>query len=100
MGTFTLEAKRKLLRAGGALGRFDPEPSNCVFFTGTLPGGTEDAFRTIAERSAQIVQRAKVWIYNRYKECSYSFYCWELQKRGALHLHYVAYCPCPVIRKK
>lgn len=99
-GVFTLDARRKLLRAGGALGRFDSEPSHCLFFTGTLPGSTEEAYRAIAVYSSEIVHRVKKWIGKRYDEFQYSFYCWELQKRGALHLHYLLYCPCKSSRER
>lgn len=99
MGNFTLDARRKLLRAGGALSRFDPLPGNCIFLTGTLPGGTPAACRTMAKYSAEIVNRLKSWVTKRYSSQQFSFYCWELQKRGALHLHYLLYCPVPEIRK-
>lgn len=100
MGNFTLDARRKLLRAGGALARFDPVPSHCLFLTGTLPGSTPASYRTIARYSAEIVNRVKSWIHKKYNEHAYSFYCWELQKRGALHLHYLLYCPVQEVREK
>lgn len=100
VGNFTLDARRKLLRAGGALGRFDPVPSHCLFLTGTLPGSTEASYRAIAAYSSEVVHRLKKWLHERFKEFQYSFYCWELQKRGALHLHYLLYCPCNEARQR
>jgi hypothetical protein len=95
-GRFTLEAKRKILRAGGALDEFGVKSSHCLLLTGTLPGSTKEAMNEIPKHSGYIVNRLKMWIRERYKESSFSFYCWELQKRGALHIHYCVYCPCLV----
>lgn len=62
------------------------------FATLTLPGGTADAFRIMSIASGYIVDRLNRWL--RYK-VSGSIYCyvWELQKRGAPHLHYVYRLP-------
>lgn len=92
-GRFTLDAKRKILRAGGALDEFDVKASHCLLLTGTLPGSTKEAMNEIPKYSGYIVNRLKMWIRERYKENQFSFYCWELQKRGALHIHYCVYVP-------
>lgn len=84
--TFGLNAKRNLIRRGAAMENTSP-PSECLFLTGTLPGSTEDSYRAIAEWSGYIVHRLKSWIGN-YAAQKLDFYCWEYQKRGALHLHY------------
>lgn len=89
--TFGLNAKRQLTRSGAALETVAP-PEECLFLTGTLPGSTEDAFRTIAAYSSYIVNSLKAWIATRVKS-KLDFYCWEYQKRGALHLHYCVHCP-------
>lgn len=89
--TFGLNAKRQLIRAGGALEKSAP-PEECLFLTGTLPGSTEDAFKAIAAYSGYIVNSLKAWIATRVKS-KLDFYCWEYQKRGALHLHYCVHCP-------
>lgn len=88
---FGLNAKRSLLRAGGALEKSAPT-EEVVFMTGTLPGSTDDAFRAIAAYSAYIVNSLKAWIAN-YVPQKLDFYCWEYQKRGALHLHYAVWIP-------
>jgi hypothetical protein len=88
---FGTNAKRQLLRQGGALEHHAP-PEQCLFLTGTLPGSTEDAFRALAEWSGYIVHRLKSWIGN-YAPEKFDFYCWEYQKRGALHLHYCVWIP-------
>lgn len=100
LGSFSLDARRKLLRAGGALARYDSSPVHCVFLTGTLPGGLHSAFRVMADQSARIVHRLKKWLAKRYSAHNFSFYCWELQKRGALHLHYLVYVPDDDARKR
>jgi hypothetical protein len=84
--TFGINAKRQLLRHGGALEHHAP-PEECLFLTGTLPGSTEDSFRAIAEWSGYIVHRLKAWV-AKHEKSKMDFYCWEYQKRGALHLHY------------
>lgn len=88
---FGLNAKRSLIRAGGALEKVAPA-SETLFLTGTLPGSTEDSFRTIAQYSSYIVNALKSWI-SHYAPEKLDFYCWELQKRGALHLHYAVHVP-------
>ena len=88
---FGLNAKRNLIRRGAAMEGTAP-PEECLFLTGTLPGSTEDSFRSIAEWSSYIVHRLKSWIGN-YAAQKLDFYCWEYQKRGALHLHYCVWLP-------
>ena len=89
--TFGLNGKRKLIRQGAAMETEAP-PHECLFLTGTLPGSTEDSFKAIAAWSAYIVHRLKSWIGN-YAPQKYDFYCWEYQRRGALHLHYCVWIP-------
>ena len=89
--TFGLNGKRKLIRQGAAMESEAP-PHECLFLTGTLPGSTEDSFRAIAAWSGYIVHRLKSWI-GTYAPGKYDFYCWEYQRRGALHLHYCVWIP-------
>ena len=88
---FGLNAKRQLIRSGAALETVAP-PEECLFLTGTLPGSTEDAFRAIAAYSGYIVNSLKSWI-STYATQKLDFYCWEYQRRGALHLHYCVHIP-------
>ena len=85
--TFGASARRKIMRAGGALEKSISDPNECLFLTATLPGSTEESFRAIAEYSGYIVNSLKSWIANHIK-AKLDFYVWEYQKRGALHLHY------------
>lgn len=89
--SFGLNAKRQLLRCGGALEKTAPT-EEVLFLTGTLPGSTEDAFKAIASYSGYIVNSLKAWI-STYVPEKLDFYVWEYQKRGALHLHYAVWVP-------
>jgi hypothetical protein len=84
---FGLAAKRKLQRVGGALDKTVAHPNELIFLTGTLPGSTDRAYQAISDYSGYVVHRLKAWLAKRVKS-KYDFYVWELQKRGALHLHY------------
>lgn len=96
---FGTNARRTILRAGGV---FDVESipcGECVFLTGTLPGGTPAAMMALAEHSSEVVYRLKNWLLN-YVKGGLSLYVWELQKRGALHLHYCIHVPNEVMRNR
>jgi hypothetical protein len=58
-----------------------------LFITATLPGGTDAAMKAIAEWSGWLVHSLKKWLF-KIEKTALSLYCWEYQKRGALHLHY------------
>jgi hypothetical protein len=73
-------------------------PKEAIFLTGTLPGSTPAAMRAMADYSAYAVNALKAWISKRHR-ATHSFYVWELQKRGALHLHYCLWVPDPVTRE-
>lgn len=88
---FSTYARRQLLRAGGALETV-ASYKDCLFLTVTLPGSTDESMEALARYSAFAVQRLKNWIGYRISN-NLSLYTWELQKRGALHLHYVVHCP-------
>lgn len=94
---FGLNAKRKLMRIGGAYDTVDPTPFHYVFLTGTIPGGTHDAFMAMARESRYVVKALSDW-FSRSYPTPYWFYVWELQARGALHIHYCVYAPNPRIR--
>jgi hypothetical protein len=44
-----------------------------------------------------VVHGLKAWI-SKQAASTYSLYVWELQRRGALHLHYAVWVPCPAAR--
>lgn len=83
---FGVYARRKLQRIGGVIDKLVQDTKEGLFLTGTLPGSTDASFKVIADWSAWIVFTLKGWIHKRVKNPRY-FYVWELQRRGALHLH-------------
>lgn len=97
---FGLNAKRIMSRAAGV---FDVEKvprEHCLFLTGTLPGSTTAAFDAIAAWSSWIVKAVKTWLNDLGADAPYSMYCWELQRRGALHLHYLVVLPDDKVRQR
>lgn len=88
---FGNNARRTIMRCGGALDQ-TVERDRVIMLTGTLPGGTDEAFKAIAQWSSYLVDRLKSWLSKHWKP-QYSFYVWELQKRGALHIHYCVHVP-------
>lgn len=58
----------------------------------TFPGGTNEGFQVMAFASGYIVDRVNRFLRYRVHRGVFS-YVWELQKRGAPHLHYVFRVP-------
>lgn len=85
--SFTLNGKRQIMRCGGAVEKAGFQKENCLFLTGTLAGSTVPAMEALARWSGWVVDRLKSWM-SKYAQNRHEFYVWELQKRGALHLHY------------
>jgi hypothetical protein len=85
---FTKNSK-KSIRWGAAAIEKEFGIGRCVFLTGTLPGGTIEAQFTFAQYSSWFVDRLNKWLLKHYSinGKSYRISVWELQKRGALHLH-------------
>lgn len=89
---FGSTAKNTLLRAGGALDTLQSKPYHYVMFTGTLPGGTPAAMQAMMDWSSWITESCTHWLTNN-TSAEYYFYVWELQDRGALHIHLCCYLP-------
>jgi len=89
---FGLNARRTILRAGGAMDTVDPIPGNYLFLTGTLPGSTHEAMDAIARYSSYTVHEISNWVKYHVTD-SHWFYAWELQQRGALHIHFCLHVP-------
>jgi len=85
---FTKNSKNSI-RWGAAAMEAQFGKGSCVFLTGTLPGGTIEAQFTFAAYSSWFVDRLNKWLLKHYSidGKSYRISVWELQKRGALHLH-------------
>lgn len=88
--SFGLKARRQVKRLSVALDGLAQAPRDVIFFTGTLPGSTTDAMLALSQWSGFVVHRLKSWIHDTAPGYSCVF-CWEWQKRGALHLHMAVY---------
>lgn len=88
---FGLRGRRKIMRAGGVMDGLDGCRAAMTF---TLPGSGMSAFQTIADYSGYIANRLKTWLYDQKPKNSpvLWFFVWELQKRGALHIHLCVHC--------
>lgn len=82
---FGKNARHRLLEAGAIMDSLCGK--NVCEVTCTIPGSTRAAFRTIAKYSGWIMNRI-TQIVRRSKHNPAWFYVWELQERGALHLHF------------
>jgi hypothetical protein len=89
---FGTNGRRTILRCGGVFSACKVPPEEVLFLTGTLPGGTDDAKLAIARYSSWVVQALKKWL-AEFVPDAWSLYVWELQKRGALHIHYAVWVP-------
>lgn len=90
--SFTKRGRHKLLEVGAAL-----DKAGCTAgseaVTLTIPGSTPEALDVIARWSGWLTNRLNQTLRDiAYRETGNQphgyFYVWELQKRGALHLHY------------
>jgi len=82
---FTKNARHRILEAGAIIDSF--YGMNVAMLTCTIPGSTVDAFRVVSQYSGWIMNRM-TQIVRDSKHNPGWFYVWELQKRGALHLHF------------
>jgi hypothetical protein len=83
---FGRNARHTLLEAGSVAERWAGSVQNSVVLTLTLPGSTEDAYRVLAAWSGYIGDRLFRTLRKAGSRTRW-FYVWELQKRGALHMH-------------
>ncbi len=88
----------KLVREGCAVidQRFG---RNALFLTATLPGGTIEAYRTLAAYSGYVIDLLNHWFKYTAPDC-WSLGVWEWQGRGALHSHHVLAHHDPQILEK
>lgn len=90
---FGSNARRTILRCAGALEKVAAGPQEVAFLTGTLPGSTTSAKKALQDWSSYAVNLLKAKISKLGIHDSLSFYVWELQERGALHIHYAVHVP-------
>ncbi len=87
--TFNKNARHRLLESGAVMDKLFGK--NVCEVTCTIPGSTVEALRTVSMYSGWIMNRL-TQIVRRSKSNPAWFYVWELQKRGALHLHFAIGC--------
>jgi len=86
---FTKKVSKKICRALNAVEKKFGR-KNLRFLTLTLPGGTDAAMRTMSAYSSYMINRVSTWLGDIIGDfVGYKVAVWELQKRGALHLHVV-----------
>jgi hypothetical protein len=87
---FTSHAQNMVRDAGHIVEHYDD--GIAIFLTLTIAGSTEAAFRTVGIASPVITNRFNTWLRERVSNGNYCF-VWELQSRGAPHLHYLFRIP-------
>jgi hypothetical protein len=83
---FGRNARHTLLEAGSVAERWGGDVQNSAIVTLTLPGSTKNAYSTLASWSGYACDR----IFRLFRKTPGEvrwFYVWELQRRGALHMH-------------
>lgn len=91
---FSHQAGQRIREAGAAM-EIDAGRAMrfCHCTTLTLPANSREAFEAIAAYSSYAINRLFQIIRRRYPDMNSYFFCWEFQKRGALHLHIAHYHP-------
>lgn len=89
---FSKRGRHKILEAGGAVEKKGKQ-DECLLLTVTIPGGGREVYDAVARWSGYIcnLMTQQLRNYDRGNEGKEErgfFYVWELQKRGALHLHW------------
>lgn len=92
---FGARARRMIARSGGLIGQ-GAARKNTLFLTGTLPGGTVEAFKALSDFSAWAVHELLTHLPRiagiLASQCNW-IWVWEYQKRGALHFHCIIELP-------
>lgn len=91
--SFTRSARHRILEAGTLFDRELSSSYQGYFVTLTLPGSTPEAYDAISRWSGYLANRV-VQAIRDLREGALWFYVWELQKRGALHMHLFLALPC------
>ncbi len=87
--TFNKNARHRLLESGAVMDNLFAK--NVCEVTCTIPGSTVEALRTVSMYSGWIMNRLTQIVRDSKHDPAW-FYVWELQKRGALHLHFAVGC--------
>lgn len=83
---FTRSARHTLLEGGQVFENLYSLTHTGYFVTFTLPGSSLEAYDAISRWSGYLANRVLQCVRDNCPDAIW-FYCWELQKRGALHLH-------------
>lgn len=84
--SFTRDARHRILEAGTLFDRKLAGDYQGYFATFTLPGSRLEAYDAISRWSGYIANRVLQVVRDRAKGALW-FFVWELQRRGALHMH-------------
>lgn len=87
---FTRHGSTMVRDAGHLIER--DKTGQAVFLTLTIAGGGQDVYDAISSFSGFIVNRFGTWL-RGHAELDWFTYVWELQTRGAPHLHYMLSLP-------
>lgn len=91
---FSAVAGQRIREAGAAMElASNGQMRFCHCTTLTLPANNRAAFECLAAYSSYAVNRLFQVLRRLYPDMNYWFFCWEFQKRGALHLHIAHYHP-------
>jgi len=98
---FEARQGQKLREAGAAMDSLVPhgQIGLCRAVLLTIPADYQAAFSTVAAYSGWVMNRLNTYL-RRHLESPLWFYVWELQKRGALHLHFCFYAPTEELGQK
>lgn len=87
------KARHKIIHHGGLFS--EDSKDRQLFLTGTLPGSTDSAMSEFTRLAPYVVKIVQTYL-PRSCGCSASelkyLWVWELQKRGALHMHVIVEC--------
>lgn len=84
--SFGRDARHRILEAGALFDRKLSGAFKGYFATLTLPGSRPEAYDVLSRWSGYVANRLLQTIRDRERGALW-FYVWELQKRGALHMH-------------
>ena len=97
VGKFRRGTSRRVTRLGGAIDSYSKETGDVrVFITLTCPGSSKRAVEAFSAWSGYLLNGLNDWVQRRQERSTgrkgvLRLHVWELQKRGAEHLHY---CVC------
>lgn len=89
--SISIAGKNRLRRLTAACD-FSVPKGLVLFATATFPAFLPEAKKALASNSAYFQDCVQSWLYKISAEIGW-VYCWEFQRRGALHCHWCLVCP-------